>query len=198
MMHREELALNEIRLDRTAQTNRDISFAHRKIELAIVEQHGYANLRVELHEFRDARREPHRAHGHRGGDPQLAGRLVLGIHEAGLGRGELGEHVMGGAIEDLALFSEDEAPGVAMEQGHVQILLKRADLAAYRRLRKPELMTGMGKAAGFRHRVENPELVPVQHGGYSAASRTCSWVASHFSASSAAMQPKPAAVTACR
>src|SRR5437763_8286316 len=75
---------------------------------------------------------------------------------------------MSGTVEHLALFGQDEAAGMAVEQRYIEILLERADLAAHRRLRQAELMTGMGEAAGFRHRMENPELVPVhRHDCYS-------------------------------
>ncbi len=77
---------------------------------------------IELGEFRDARREPDRAEANRGGDAQFARRLFLRIHQAGLCGGQLGEHIMGGAVEHLALLGEDEAAGMAMEQRHVEIL----------------------------------------------------------------------------
>src|SRR5690606_1210767 len=82
-----------------------------------------------------------------------------------------------------------------------QIILKRRNLPADRRLAHAEFFGGMGEAARLGGGVENPEFVPVEHvvltlsnvaGCYSAASASsCS--ARKRSASSAAMQPMPAA-----
>ena len=55
------------------------------------------------------------------------------IGQPGAGGGELGEDIMGGAVEDL-LLGQYEAAGMAMEQRHLEVLLERADLAADRRL----------------------------------------------------------------
>ena len=103
------------------------------------------------------------------------------------------------AEQHLALFGEDQAARMTMEQRDIEFLLERADLPAHRRLRQPEFMSGMGEAAGIRHGVKYPELVPVHECTcYSAAWRRL-WLAwSQRSASSAAMQPNPAAVTAWR
>ena len=38
-----------------------------------------------------------------------------------LGRGQLGEDVMRRAVEHFALFGENEATGVAVEKGHVEL-----------------------------------------------------------------------------
>ena len=80
----------------------------------------------------------------------------------------------------------------------VEVLFQRADLPADGRLRQCEFVARMGEAAGVRHGVKDPELVPI-HGSYSAAfwCWLC-WLCSQRSASSAAMQPMPAAVTAWR
>src|SRR5262249_36685911 len=142
---------------------------------------------------------------------------------------ELHQHVVGGAVQELALFGQDEPAGVAVEQGHRQFLLQRADLSRHRRLRETELLTRLGEAARLGGGVENLQLVPVHgsrptgllgppHGAgefctqigmtnrrtpsrsirYSAAARRSSCTARNRSASSAAMQPRPAAVTAWR
>ncbi len=120
-MHGEELALDEIGLRRPAQADRHIGLAHGKIELAIVEQQRHADLRIEFGEFGDARRQPDGAEADGGGDAQFARRLFLRIHEARLRGGELGEDIMRGAVEHLALFGEDEPARMAMEQRHIQV-----------------------------------------------------------------------------
>ena len=164
------------------------------------------DLGIELEELRDPGREPDRTEADRGGDPELAGRLVLRIGQPGAGGRKLGEDVMGGAVEELALLGQDQAAGVAVEQRHLEVLLERADLAADRRLRQAQIMAGMGEAAGLGDRVEDPELVPIHRPSAPSLARvftrrlrsSCHGVASHLSASSAAMQPRPAAVTAWR
>src|SRR5215472_10787972 len=90
----------------------------------------------------------------------LAVRFLAAVAQLGARRLELHEHVVGGAIEQLALLGEDEAASVPVEQRHRQLLLQRADLARYRRLREAELLSRMGEAAGFSGSVEDLELVP--------------------------------------
>ena len=70
----------------------------------------------------------------------------------------------------LALFGEDQAAGVAVEEGDAEVLLQGADLPAHRRLAHVELLAGMGEGAGLGGGVEDPELVPVHPAAYSAAS----------------------------
>ena len=126
---------------------------------------------------------------------------------------ELHEHVVGGAKQQVALLGQDQPARMAVKQRHRELLLERADLARHRRLREPELLAGVGEAAGFGGGVKDFELVPV-HGGWSALAprapgmwsiipprmrgSASPWAARYFSASSAAMQPRPAAVTAWR
>src|SRR6202034_1155861 len=104
------------------------------------------------------------------------------------------------------LLGENEAACVAMEQRHRQLLLQRADLPRNRRLRQTELLAGMREAACFPRGVKHLQLVPVHirksvagsSHDYSAAARSLARSARKRSASSAAMQPRPAAVTAWR
>src|SRR5215472_10254248 len=99
---------------------------------------------------------------------------------------------------------------MAVKQRDTEALLKRADLTAHRRLAQIQGLAGMGKAARLGDSVEDPQLVPihpqspnsgvraVELAVYSAARMVAgsSRAARNFSASSAAMQPNPAAVTA--
>ncbi|MNE62417.1 hypothetical protein D3C80_1576960 [compost metagenome] len=50
---------------------------------------------------------------------------------------------MGGAIEQFALFSQDQAAGMAVKQLYAHVLFKGADLAADRRLGQMQLVGGM-------------------------------------------------------
>src|SRR3981081_4343113 len=119
---------------------------------------------------------------------------------------QLHEHIMRGAKQQVALFGENEAARMAMEQRHRKLLLQRADLPRNGRLRQPKLLAGMREAASFRRRVKYLQLVPIHIGksvagschDYSAAARSLARIARKRSASRAAMQPRPAAVTACR
>ena len=163
VMNGKQLALNEVGLHRAAQSYRHISLAHGQVQLAILEQKHDTDLRVELDEFGDARRQPDGTEADRGVNSQFPRRLVLGIHETGLRCGELGEDVVRRPIEHFALFGQNQAAGVAMKQRDADFLLESADLPAYRRLRQPELVAGMGEAAGVGDRVKDAQAVPV-HG----------------------------------
>src|SRR4029077_1794552 len=121
----------------------------------------------------------------------------------------------------------ERAGGGAGKQRDRKLLFERADLPRHRRLRQSELLAGMGEAAGLGGGVENFQFVPIHFIGrrttddgrrknrnraflssvlchpssvlrYSAAARCSARAARKRSASSAAMQPKPAAVTAWR
>src|SRR6202012_195096 len=113
---------------------------------------------------------------------------------------------MRGAKQQVALFGQDEAAGVTVKQRHRQFLLQRADLAGNLRLRQSQLLAGMREAPRFGRRVKPLELIPIHvrksvassSHDYSAAARSLARSARKRSASSAAMQPRPAAVTACR
>src|SRR4029077_15568877 len=117
----------------------------------------------------------------------------------------------------------ERAGGGAGKQQDQKLLFERADLPRHRRLRQSELLAGMGEAAGLGGGVENFQFVHIhfiarrttQDGRrkkrdlasslssvvrlpssvlrYSAAARCSAWAARKRSASSAAMQPKPAA-----
>jgi hypothetical protein len=68
---------------------------------------------------------------------------------------------MGGAEQQVALLGEDQAAGMAVEQRDRKLLLQRADLARYRRLRQAKLLAGMREAPCFRSRVKDLQLVPI-------------------------------------
>src|SRR3977135_3122611 len=95
---------------------------------------------------------------------------------------------------------------MAVEQRHRELLLQCADLPRHGGLRQAKLLAGMGEAARFGGGVKHLQLVPVHVGkpvpmschDYSAAARSLARSARKRSASRAAMQPRPAAVTACR
>ena len=198
-VHREQLALDQVGLGRLAQPDRDVGLAHGEVELLVGGDQRDADVGEQIHEFAEPRRQPMDAHAGRGRHLQLAMRLLAAVGELGARRLELHEHVMGGAVEQLALLGEDQPAGVAVEQRDRQFLLERADLPRHRRLRQTELLAGMREAAGFRRGVKHLQLVPVhslfsiRHGApfHSAACCCCAPCARNRSASSAAMQPRP-------
>src|ERR1700727_2534998 len=113
---------------------------------------------------------------------------------------------MRGAEQQVALLGQDQATRMAMEQRDRQFLFECRDLARNGRLRQTELLAGMREASCFGRRVKHLQFVPIHirksvPGSmkiHSAAARSFARSARKRSASRAAMQPRPAAVTACR
>ena len=201
---REQLALDQIGLGRLAQADGDVGRAHRQIELLVGGEQGEMHIRIELHELPEPRGEPVHPDARSGGDAQLAVRPLARIGQLRPRRLELHEDVMRGVVEELALLGEDEPAGVAMKQRDAQLLLERGDLPRYSRLREPERLAGVGEAARLGSGVKHLQLVPVHaHCRAARHSAAIAGSASPFaarkrSASSAAMHPCPAAVTAWR
>ena len=179
-----------------------------EVQLALVEHELDRDLRMQLQELLHPRRQPGGAERDRCRHLQGPARPVLALGELRLGHGQLGEDVMRRSIQQLPLLRQDQAARVPVEQRHVEAVLQRADLARDRRLAQIEHLARMREAARFRDGVKNSQLVPIHHRrisscrarsiAYSAAlaAGESSSAASNRSASSAAMQPMPAAVTA--
>src|SRR6267378_811282 len=194
-MHREQLALNEVGLRRQPQANRNVGFAHRQIELELGRQQRDADVGIEFEEFAEPRRQPAYAEADGGLNLQFAVRLFAAVGQLGARRLQLHEHFMSGAVKHLALFGQDQPARVAVEEWSIQLLLQRADLTRYGRLREAELFTRMGEAASLRGGMKNLQLVPVhllnsapvprsmRSSCYSAASRRSSCAARKRSAS---------------
>src|SRR5262249_40529714 len=137
---------------------------------------------------------------------------VLALRKLCFRHGQLGENLMRRAIEQLALLGEYQSARVTVEQRNRNALFERADLAADRRLAEIQGPTGMGEAPRFGDSVEYAQLVPIHHSAATlfappfSSAALLSGVAAPIepvsarkrSASSAAMQPMPAAVTAWR
>ena len=140
-----------------------------------------------------------------GGDLQRAARRIVDILERLFRRRQPRQHIGHGGVQQLAFVGERQAAGVTLEQRRGDFLFQGADLAADRRLAEREHLAGMGEAARRCHRVKDAKLVPVHlvppcHGALGCERQiipTCP-PARKRSASSAAMQPMPAAVTAWR
>ena len=135
--------------------------AHVHVQLLVVEDQLDLHVGIERQEFLHLVGQPALAETHRRGDAQLAGRLVGVLGQLDLDAFQLHQNFMGGAIEDFALFGEDQAAGMAMEQLDADILLQRRDLAADGRLGKVQLVGRMGERSRFRRRMENAQFVPV-------------------------------------
>jgi hypothetical protein len=69
--------------------------------------------------------------------------------------------IAGGVEQKLALFGQDQPARVAVKQRGVEVFLQRADLAADGGLAQMQRVARMGQAAGIRHRVKYPQLVPI-------------------------------------
>ena len=88
-------------------------------------------------------------------DLQRARRPVTRVGNLRLGHRELGRNLADRAIERLALFGQQQAAGMAVEQDRPEALLQRRDLAADRRLAELKSVAGAGEAAVLRDRLEN-------------------------------------------
>ena len=123
---------------------------------------GDANFRIKLDEFAEPRREPVHADAGRGRDPQIAvrrSRLSVSLARAASSF----TNTSARTEQQIALLGEDQAAGMAVKQRHREFLLERAHLPRHRRLREPELLAGMGEAAGLGGGVKDFKLVPVHH-----------------------------------
>ena len=204
--HREQLALDQIGLGGLARADRDVGLAHRKIEFLVGHDQRDPDLGIKRGEFAEPRNQPVDADARRGGDLEVAARPLAAVGEFGARRLQLHEHIVRGAKQQVALFGQNQAARMAVEQRNRKLLLQRADLPRHRRLRQPELFAGMREASRFRRGVKHLQLVPIHVGksvarsshDHSAAARSLARKARKRSASRAAMQPRPAAVTACR
>ena len=145
-------------------------------------------------------------------------RLLPAVDESAAHGVEFKNHVAHGAEQHFALFGQNETAGVAVKQRRAKVGLQRTDLTTYRRLAETQRLAGMGERPSVGGRLEDAQLIPVHERFpgptrplrfrllicrtpspaylYSAAARFGSSAASQRSASSAAMQPRPAAVTA--
>jgi hypothetical protein len=158
---REQFSLDQVRLGRLAGADRHVSLAHRQIEILVGDDQRDADIRIERGELVEPRDQPVDAERRRGGDLEVAARPLAAVGELGARRLQLHEHVMRGAEQQVALFGEDQPARVAVEQRHREFLLQRADLPRYCRLRKPELLAGVGKASRLCSRVKDFQLVPI-------------------------------------
>src|ERR1019366_192880 len=201
--HREQLALDQVGLRRLAGADRDVGFAHRQVELLVGDDQRDPDFGIERGEFAEPRNQPVDADAGGGRDLEVAARPLAAVGQFRARRLQLHEHVMRGAKQEVALLGENETARMALEQRNRELLLQRADLPRYGRLRQTKLLAGMREAASFRRCVKHLQLVPVHIGksvassshDYSAAARSLARKARKRSASRAAMQPSPAAVT---
>jgi hypothetical protein len=152
---RQQVALDELGLARRRHADGHVGLAHAEVELAVVEHQVEAHVGIELEELLDARRQPQRAQRHGRGHLEQPFGPILAFAELGLGHRQLGEDVVGRAVEQLALLGEDEAAGMAVEEGDAEALLERAHLPAHRRLGEVQRLAGVREAAGLGDRVKD-------------------------------------------
>ena len=78
-MHGEQAALDEVGLLRLAQPDRAVGLPHGEVEFLVGEDQLQTDLGIELEEFRQPLGQPAGAEPDGRGDPQQAGRPVLGL-----------------------------------------------------------------------------------------------------------------------
>lgn len=161
-VHGEELALDQIRLLRLAQTDGAVRVAHVHIQLLVVEDQLDLHVRIELQEFLDLVGEPALAETDCGRHAQFAAWLVSRLGQLHFDRFELQQNVMGGTIEQLTLFSQNEAARMAVEKLDANVLLESADLPANGGLRQVQLVGRMRERTRFGSRVKDTQLIPIQ------------------------------------
>src|SRR5690606_1151989 len=103
IVHRKQLALDELRLRGLAQPDGDVGLAHGKVQLIVAEKKRDRYFRIKIEEFADQRREPATAEADRCRDAQNAVGPFAAVGEQRLGGFELGEQFLRGAVEEFAL-----------------------------------------------------------------------------------------------
>ena len=74
------------------------------------------DIGIEIQELAQPRGEPVHPDADGGGDLELAVRSLAAVGQLGARGFELHEHVVGGALQELALLGEDEPARMAVEQ----------------------------------------------------------------------------------
>ncbi len=108
-VHGKQLALDEIRLLRLAQADSAVGMAHVDVQLFVVEDQLDRHLRIELQEFLHLVRQPALTEADGCGHAQLAGRFFRRFGQLHLHGLQLQQDVMRRAVEQFALFGEDQA-----------------------------------------------------------------------------------------
>ena len=157
----DEVTLDQIRLPGRRHANRDIGFAHRQIELGIVDHQADLDLGVEIEKFPNPRCQPRRAEGDRSLDLERTLGSVLRFGDQTFSHRQFGKYVACRAKEEFALLGQNQATRMAVKQRDAQAFLKRADLPAYRRLAEIQRFPGMRETSRLCHRMEYPQLVPI-------------------------------------
>ena len=102
-------------------------------------------------EIVEARDEPKRRKGHRGGDREHSGRARS---EPARDVAQQAQHLARSLVERLTLLGKAQVAVVPAKQGHAELLLEGLDLAADSRLGDVELHRGLGEAQVARRRLE--------------------------------------------
>ena len=125
-MHGEQPAADEVGLHRLAQAQRDVGLAHADVEVVVGQQKLQLHLGKQFDELAEPRRQPVGAEHERGGHPQLAVRLFAAVDQPARTASSFSATSCTALEQRLALFGEDEAARVAMEQRRAEVLFERA------------------------------------------------------------------------
>src|SRR5579883_3325640 len=161
IMHGEEAPAHKVLLGGRPEPDRNIRLPHGEFQHFVVQYELKAHIRVELHELRQSRGEPPCAEGHGCRYLELTARFATRVRQHDLRGGKLAEHVLCRAIQKFPLLCEHESAGMAVEQRHIQVAFKCADVPAHGRLAYIEGLAGMSETAGFGGGMENAKFVPI-------------------------------------
>ena len=157
-----------MRRGRLLHADGHVGFAHGQVQQAFFQHEVDLEVGKFLVERGQAGGEPERSEADGGGDAQFAEHLLLAVADAGGGGVEALGHGAGGIEQQFALLGQDQAAGVAVEQGGVQPLLQRADLARDGGLTEMQRIARMGQRACRRDRVKDAQFVPIHAAAFQA------------------------------
>ncbi|MNJ32431.1 hypothetical protein D3C77_270960 [compost metagenome] len=118
--------------------------------------------RVALGQFRQGRRHEATAQAQAAGDAQLARRLaVLGADVVAHALHRI-EDLLGPLVHPLALLAHRHPPGGAVQQAHVEVLLKHADAFADEGSGHAQLFGHCREAGALGHLEKDVEVVEAR------------------------------------
>jgi hypothetical protein len=131
-VHRKQLTLNQVRLRRLAQADGDVGLAHGEIEFLFGGEQRDVHFGIKVNELTEPWREPMHAHTRRRGHAQIAVRPLAAVGQLRARGFQIHEHIVRGAIEQIALLGQDQAARMPMKQRDGKLLFECAHLPRHR------------------------------------------------------------------